>query len=109
MKHKADGLYYLSPEVLVNAGACEDAVDKWVEKFGSDPVPFTLKVARALYKSNVNRAYSTIDPVEWLVSAMHHARHVSYDDYMDFPIKEPGNPRRIMNLLEKRAKEEGKL
>lgn len=108
--HAADGLYYLTYYDLVKGNACYSAKKDWKKEFGIDAeVPVTYELA--LHASRRSNSYS----LGWAAARMLDNDRITPKECKDFTDiywfndKPRVDALVFMNLLEQRAKREGRL
>lgn len=110
MKHKADGLYYMSRKLARDNGACAMAWLAWEQLYGWRQVPVTLAQMTEFCCRYRGAAY-------WLTNRLYRKRllTVRQRDHYErlssraWSARPAEEARVIMNMLAARARNEGRL
>lgn len=109
--HPADGLYFLSPEILIRVRACGPHRTLWVHKNGGGEVPVTLErlVAHATVASRSVRCIGNGMP--WLLNRMLDEKFITNTEYAAtrkniFTVDAVEAARKVMDALYMRAERE---
>lgn len=111
-KHPADGLYYVTLEMIIKYNPCEEAFDYFKRLFSltdkKQKFVITLKVARRLQGTRLGR-----QAIYFLLDVMYMKNKITRRDYYDFfyytSLNTNSLARGLMNTLHRRAVREKRV